>query len=65
MAILYILLPFGIFYGYLVHFPHFGMFYQGKSGNPDHEQRLWVSEYIYFNGSVLEPVSEGSFLNGG
>jgi hypothetical protein len=27
----YILWPFGIFYGYLVCFPRFGMMYQGKS----------------------------------
>jgi hypothetical protein len=42
MAIWYILLLFGIFYGYLVYFmviwyifPRFGMLYQEKSGNPD------------------------------
>jgi hypothetical protein len=29
------LVDFGIFYGYLVYFPHFGMLYQNKSGNPD------------------------------
>jgi hypothetical protein len=29
-----ILRPFGIFYGYLVYFPRFGMLYQEKSGNP-------------------------------
>jgi hypothetical protein len=38
---IYVLLPFGplychfgIFYGYLVHFSHFCMLYQEKSGNP-------------------------------
>jgi hypothetical protein len=34
MGIWSILLPFGIFYGYLVYFPRFGMLYQEKSGNP-------------------------------
>jgi hypothetical protein len=34
MASWYILLPFGIFCGHLEIFPLFGMFYQGKSGNP-------------------------------
>jgi hypothetical protein len=29
-----ILWPVGIFCGHLVHFPHFGILYQGKSGNP-------------------------------
>jgi hypothetical protein len=33
-AIGYALYPFGIFSGYLVFFPVFGMFYQEKSGNP-------------------------------
>jgi hypothetical protein len=33
-AIWYILLPFGIFYGYLLYFPRFDMSYQEKSGNP-------------------------------
>jgi hypothetical protein len=33
-AIWYHLYPFGIFCGHLVHFPHFGMLYQEKSGNP-------------------------------
>jgi hypothetical protein len=32
-----ILLPFGIFYGYLVYFSRFGMLYRDKSGNPDRE----------------------------
>jgi hypothetical protein len=26
--------PFGIFNGHLVYFPHFGMLYHDKSGNP-------------------------------
>jgi hypothetical protein len=30
----YMLWPFGIFVGHLVTFFHFGMLYQGKSGNP-------------------------------
>jgi hypothetical protein len=30
----YIFCPFGIFCGNSVHFPHFNMFYQEKSGNP-------------------------------
>jgi hypothetical protein len=29
-----ILWPFGIFCGHLVIYPHFGIFYQEKSGNP-------------------------------
>jgi hypothetical protein len=29
-----ILWTFGIFYGHLVYFSHFGMLYQEKSGNP-------------------------------
>jgi hypothetical protein len=29
-----ILLPFGIFYGYLVYISHFGKLYKEKSGNP-------------------------------
>jgi hypothetical protein len=33
-AIWYILWPFGIFYGYLVYFSHFGRLFQEKSGNP-------------------------------
>jgi hypothetical protein len=33
MAIWYILMPFGIFYGYLVYFSPFGMLSQEKSGN--------------------------------
>jgi hypothetical protein len=37
VVILHILLPFGVFYGYLVYFPRFGMFYQEKSGNPARE----------------------------
>jgi hypothetical protein len=31
----YILWPFGIFHGYLVHFSRFGMLYQEKYDNPD------------------------------
>jgi hypothetical protein len=34
-AIWYMLWPFGIFHGYLVHFSHFGMLHQDKSGSPD------------------------------
>jgi hypothetical protein len=34
MAIWYILLPFGICYGYLVYFPRLGMLCQEKSGSP-------------------------------
>jgi hypothetical protein len=30
----FILWPFGIFVGHLVHFSHFGMLFQEKSGNP-------------------------------
>jgi hypothetical protein len=30
-----------IFYGRLVCFPHFGMLYQEKSGNPDGNSYLW------------------------
>jgi hypothetical protein len=37
----YILLPFGIFHGYLVYFSRFGMLYQHKSGNPDAWSRSW------------------------
>jgi hypothetical protein len=33
-AIWHILLRFGIFYGYLVHFSPFGMLNKEKSGNP-------------------------------
>jgi hypothetical protein len=36
-AIWDILLPFGIFYGYLIYFSRFGMLYQEKSGNPGFE----------------------------
>jgi hypothetical protein len=36
-AILYILWPFGIFYGYLVYLFRFGMLCQEKSGNPVQE----------------------------
>jgi hypothetical protein len=35
MAIWYILWPFGISYGYLIHFPPFVMLYEEKSGNLD------------------------------
>jgi hypothetical protein len=38
MAVWYMLLPFGIFYGifggHLIYFSHFGKLYQEKSGNP-------------------------------
>jgi hypothetical protein len=34
LQIWYTLWPFDI-HGYLVYFPHFGMFYHEKSGNPD------------------------------
>jgi hypothetical protein len=34
IAFWYILWPFGIFYGYLVHFSRFGMLCQEKSGSP-------------------------------
>jgi hypothetical protein len=33
-GIWYILLLFGIFYGYLLYFSQFGVLYQEKSGNP-------------------------------
>jgi hypothetical protein len=33
-TIWYILWPFGIFYGHLVYFSHFGLLYYEKSGNP-------------------------------
>jgi hypothetical protein len=36
-AIWYILWPFGILFGYLVHFSRFGMLYREKSGNPGPE----------------------------
>jgi hypothetical protein len=35
MSVWYILKPFGIFSGYLVYFPRFGMLQHEKSGNPD------------------------------
>jgi hypothetical protein len=38
MAIWYVLRSFGIFYGYLVQFPHFGMLSQEKSGNTGSER---------------------------
>jgi hypothetical protein len=41
VAIRYILLPFGIFVGYLVHFPRFGMLYKEKSGNPDLKETIF------------------------
>jgi hypothetical protein len=48
VAIWYILWRLGIFYGHLVCFSRFGMMYQGKSGNPDcndkwSEPLPWVS----------------------
>jgi hypothetical protein len=33
----YILWPFGLFYGHLVHFSRFGLLQQEKSGNPDYK----------------------------
>jgi hypothetical protein len=35
----YILGPFNTFFGYLVHFPQFGMLYQEQSGNPGPRKR--------------------------
>jgi hypothetical protein len=39
-AIWYILLLFGTLNGNLVYFPSFGMLYQEKSGNPEHQPFL-------------------------
>jgi hypothetical protein len=38
--ICFILRPFGIFLDRLLYFPHFGILYQEKSGNPDRDTNL-------------------------
>jgi hypothetical protein len=57
-AILSILLPFDKFYHHfvviLVHFPHFGMLYQEKSGNPGTRG----IHFIYFLTIVSRPLRD-------
>jgi hypothetical protein len=55
MAILVFLVRFGAFYGHSVYFvvirhtvSNFGMFYQGKSGNPVLIQKGVVRNYLNF-----------------
>jgi hypothetical protein len=49
----YILWPFGIFNGYLVYFPRFGMMYIEKSGNPgagnwsEVDFRIFSEKYLF------------------
>jgi hypothetical protein len=43
MTIGSILRPFGIFYGYLVYPPRFGLLYQEKSGNPHRKASVSVT----------------------
>jgi hypothetical protein len=31
----------GVFFGYLLHFPHFGIFYQEKSGKKNLARKIW------------------------
>jgi hypothetical protein len=62
----YILLPFGIFSGYLVYFHHFGMLYQNKSGNPGPKQGIRRTEFSVTRLDEYLPLgrlfSLGSFL---
>jgi hypothetical protein len=53
MAIWSISRPSGIFYGHLIYFPPFSMFYQEKSCNPDR----YVS-FIKINPATLLPAPE-------
>jgi hypothetical protein len=58
MATWFILRPFGIFCGYLVYFPHFGMLHQEKSGNPasDMMRRGSVSHMTEESSYHMEPI---------
>jgi hypothetical protein len=62
----YILLPFGIFSGYLVYFHHFGMLYQNKSGNPGPKQGIRRTEFSVTRLGEFSPIgrmfSLGSFF---
>jgi hypothetical protein len=42
VAIGYILWSFGIYYGYLVYIPRFGMLHLEKSGNPGEQQQFML-----------------------
>jgi hypothetical protein len=44
----YLLLPFGVFCGRLVYFPHFGILYQGKSGIPGSKFNVWRIPFVVF-----------------
>jgi hypothetical protein len=58
-AIWYILWHFGIFCGYLVYFPRFGILHHEKSGNPETEWKLKI-RVSAFRLSILQLESSHS-----